>query len=361
MKNEILYMIGLNLIPRIGPKLAKKLIAHCGGAKGVFEVSASILQKIPQIGTVLAKEISTQNVLKRADLELAYCKENGIRVLTYKCPAYPQRLLHCEDSPTVLYVKGNTNLNSPKIISVVGSRKATSYGKKWTQLIIEQLRSHQCVIVSGLAYGVDTFAHKAALANDLATVGVLGHGLDRIYPASNRNLSQNMIQKGALITEFLTETNPDRENFVKRNRIIAALSDATIVVESAKKGGALITAQLSNSYNRDVFPVPGPLDSEFSEGCNHLIKTHQAALLTSVADIEYLLSWNQKTKNNPILFTYTPQEEQLVSLLSKTELLHIDKIVMKSTLSSSKVSKILLSLEIRGAIQSLPGKRYKLS
>lgn len=187
-------------------------------------------------------------------------------------------------------------------------RKSSSYGKKWTQLIIEQLRNHECVIVSGLAYVVDTYAHKAALANDLATVGVLGHGLDRIYPASNRNLSQNMIQKRALITEFLTETNPDRENFVKRNRIIAALSDTTIVVESAKKGGAMITAKIANSYNRDVFAVPGSLDSELSEGCNHLIKTHQAALFTSVADIEYLLSWNQKTKSNPILFTYTPKE-----------------------------------------------------
>lgn len=360
MKDELLYLIGLNLVPGIGPKLAKKLLAYCGGAKAVFEESPKLLQKIPQIGAGLTTEITTQKVLQKAEKELSFAEKNGIDVLSYQCAEFPNRLHHCEDAPTILFKKGKSSLNAVKMISVVGTRKATPYGKKWCKQIVEQLTAHQTTIVSGLAYGIDTMAHKTALTVELPTIAVLGHGLDRVYPAANRKLSEQIQEKGALLTEFLTETNPDRENFVKRNRIVAGITDATIVVESAKKGGALITANIANSYDRDVFAVPGTLDCKQSQGCNHLIKTNQAALLTDVADIEYLMGWSHLGEVKPMLFSLTPEEEELISLFNKKEAIHVDQLISQSAYSAGRVAKILLSLEMQNAIQSLPGKRYQL-
>ena len=289
-----------------------------------------------------------------------FATSNNIQILSYQCSEFPSRLNHCEDAPVILFKKGNGELNASKVISVVGTRKASDYGRKWCQKIVEQLASHQAIIVSGLAYGIDTYAHKTALDFGLLTIGVLAHGLDSVYPSSNRKLSEQMLESGALLTEFLIETNPDRENFVKRNRIVAGMSDATIVIQSPKKGGALITAEIANSYSRDVFAIPASLGKKNSEGCNPLIKTNRAALLTDISDIEYLLDWEEKEHALSVLFSATPYEEKVIKLLSKTESKHIDALVQKSSFSSGNVAQILLSLELQNVVFSKPGKRYLL-
>jgi DNA processing protein len=240
----------------------------------------------------------------------------------------------------------------------VGTRSATSYGKKICQELVEELQSHGVLVVSGLSYGVDTCSHKSAIKNELATIGILAHGLDRIYPSANKNLAKKMMSNGGLVTEFLSQTNPDRENFVRRNRIVAGLSDATIVVESAMKGGALITADIANSYNREVFAVPGPLHSQYSEGCNHLIKTNRAVLLTGVKDLEYLLNWDKaEGKGKQVqLFDLTEEEQTLVEVVKKFDKLSVEELIFHSKLTRGKMAQLLLQLELKQVVRVLPGK-----
>lgn len=257
MKNDLIFQIGLTLIPGIGPVTAKKLISYCGSFEAVFKEKKEHLIKIPHIGPVLAKEISSQNVLSRAEQEINYISNNNIKVSTYLENDYPSRLKNCVDAPIVLYSKGDFDWNQTKIVSIVGTRNASNYGKNICQSVIEYLSDFPVLIISGLAYGIDIHAHKNAIKHNLKTAAVIAHGLDKIYPSSHKNVSLEMLQNGGLITEFLSETNISRENFVRRNRIVAGISDATIVIESKIKGGAMITAKLANDYNRDVFAVPG--------------------------------------------------------------------------------------------------------
>ena len=366
MNNELKYRIALSLIPKIGHVTAKKLIAYVGSIEGIFSESKKGLLKIPGIGDILAESIVKANVLDIAEEEIEFITKKKIKVFFYLDKDYPERLKHCDDAPLLLYVLGNSDMNWSKVLSIVGTRKATSDGVAFCNKLIKDLaeRGHDPVIVSGLAYGIDAAAHEAALENNLKTFAVLGHGLDIIYPASHKPLAKKIMDKGLLITDFTSKTIRDKNNFIKRNRIIAGMSDATIVVESGEKGGSLITADLANSYNRDVFAVPGRISDEHSRGCNQLIKTNKADLLENVEDLEYLLGWEMQKNAEPIQRSMfqdlTEDEKAVLSILKSDNELPIDLICLKASMPTSKVSPILLNLEFTGMVKTLPGKKYKL-
>lgn len=364
MAKEILkYQIALTLIPGIGDIVGKKLMAYCGGVEAIFKENKNALLKIPGIGNTTVNSIVSQKVLHLAEDEIKFIEKNNIQPLFYTDKEYPQRLLNCEDGPLLLYYKGSANLNAKRVVGFVGTRKATNQGRVICERFVEDLKIKDVLIVSGLAYGIDSYAHKAAIKNDMQTIGVLGHGLDRIYPAQNRKLAIDMLNNGGLLTEFKSLTAPDRENFPKRNRIVAGMCDAIVVIESAKKGGALITAGLANSYNRDVFAVPGRLNDKYSMGCNMLIKSNRAALAESALDIAYIMGWDDvkvNVKAQRELFIQLNGEQKLIyEIISNAKEISIDKLVIESSIPASKVAAALLMLEFEGLIQSLPGKLYK--
>jgi len=364
--NNLIYRIALTLLPGIGHVSARKLVSHIGSPEELFREKKSALMKIPGIGENIAGVFSnTAEYFKRAEEELAFIEDNNIRTYFFTDDDYPFRLSQCSDSPILLYTSGNADLNSTHIVSIVGTRKATDYGREMCRTIIEGLTEMNVMIVSGLAYGIDTSAHKFALDYGLPTVGVLAHGLDRIYPSVNSQMSQRMLLNGGLVTEFMSNTEPDRENFPMRNRIIAGLADATIVIEAGNKGGALITADIANSYNRDVFAVPGRVSDTYSEGCNNLIKTNRAALIQKADDISYIMGWDkQKKRKEPaqqkLFLQLDPDEESIVNLLEKNGECSIDKLCIESGLSTGRIATGLLNLECEGLVKSLPGKIYKL-
>jgi DNA processing protein len=365
MKPSLLYQIGITLIPGIGAVNGKKLITRCGSAEAVFRSSSRELMAIPGIGQTVVNNILNQKVLKRAEQEIAFLERKGFRALFYQDEDYPQRLLNCYDHPLMLYYRGTADLNYKRIVAFVGTRRATEYGRRQCRELLEGLREKEVLIVSGLAYGIDGCAHRQAVDLDMPTVGVLGHGLDRMYPAPHRKLAEEMLHHGGgLLTEFLSKTNPDRENFPKRNRIVAGMVDAVVVVESDRKGGALITADLANSYNRDVFAVPGRLDDRFSTGCNLLIKTNKAALVQSAEDIGYIMGWDDKRipahRQTELFMEMTETEKKLFALLREFGTMGIDKIIIRTGLNPSTVSAALLNMEFNGWVQSLPGKQYRL-
>ncbi|MEO6849479.1 MAG: DNA-processing protein DprA, partial [Mucilaginibacter sp.] len=267
---SLLHRIGLTFIRNIGPASAKLLLAHFGDAEQIFKAPRNKLLKVPGIGEKRIDMLDFTTVLQRAEEELKFVDKNGIEVIFYTDPAYPKRLKNCVDGPVLLYAKGNINLNVPKVVSIVGTRSATDYGKQLCRQVVEELQQHNVLIVSGLALGIDVMAHKECLKQNMQTVGVLGHGLDRVYPFQNKSTAEKMLENGGLLTEFPSGTIPDRENFPQRNRIVAGLADATVVIEASVKGGALITAEIANSYDRDVFAFPGRINDEYSEGCNFL-------------------------------------------------------------------------------------------
>jgi DNA processing protein len=360
----LVYKIALSLIPSVGDRIAKKLVSYCGSVEGVFKEKKSSLLKIPGIGEIVASSVVNQKVLARAAEEILFIEKYNITPVFYLDDNYPNRLKHCSDSPLMLYYKGNADLNHEKIIAIVGTRNATEYGKKCCIKLVEDLVPHNPIILSGLAYGIDICAHKAALENGLNTIGVMAHGLDRIYPNVHKTVSKKMVTQGGLITDYLSQTIPDRENFPSRNRIIAGMADAVIVVEAAKTGGALITADIANSYNRDVFAFPGRIGDEYSEGCNHIIKINRAALIQSAADIEYLLGWNiikKKTIQKKLFVELNPEEQILFDILNTEGNKDIDYLSFKSNLPMSKASALLLGLEFKGMVNSLPGKIYKIN
>lgn len=364
MPNDLLlYQIALTLIPGIGDVVGKKLVAYCGGVEAIFNENKNALLKIPGIGSSTVNSIISQKVLYKAETEIKFIEKNNIRPLFYTDKEYPARLLNCEDGPLLLYYKGNADLNNKRIIGFVGTRKATSQGRVTCERFIEGLISKEVLVVSGLAYGIDSCAHKAALDSGLKTVGVLGHGLDRIYPAQNKNLASSMLDNGGLLTEFISKTIPDRENFPKRNRIVAGMCDAIVVIESARKGGGLITAGIANSYNRDVFAIPGRINDEYSMGCNMLIKSNRAALAESAADIAYIMGWDdvkvEVKKQRNLFLQLTDNQKSILKLIEDVSEISVDKLVIKSALPASKVAAALLILEFEGLVQSLPGKLYK--
>ena len=364
---ELTYKIGISLIPGIGPVTAKKLIAYSGSIEGVFKQSRKSLLKIPGIGERLSKNILEKSILDRAEKEKEFIKEFKIKSFFYLDKDYPERLKHCEDAPVMIFQKGKGDLNSSKAISIVGTRNATQTGKEICNKFVEDVsKKHpDTIIISGLAYGIDITAHKAALKNGLKTAAVLGHGLKTLYPSAHRQVAKKIIEQGALVTDFLSHELPERNNFVKRNRIIAGLSDATIVVESGLKGGALITADIANSYNRDVFAFPGRIHDPYSKGCNRLIISHKAALIESVEDLEYIMGWEAKEQKSTgvqkeLFIDLEENEKKVVDLLSKHKDLTLDQISLKLNSPVSQVSSQLLGLEFKGLVKSLPGKLYKL-
>ena len=363
------YKIGITLIKGIGNSLAKNLIAYIGSVEGVFNEKQQNLAKIPGIGELLSKEIVAQNVLKRAEQEIEFISKNKIQSMYFTDRDYPYRLKECSDSPIMIYSKGNCDLNNGKFIGIVGTRNATETGKENCKKLIDVLRSihPNVIIVSGLAYGIDICSHKAAIDSGMLTIGVIGHGLDRIYPAAHRPTAIKMIQNGALLTEYLSLTNPDKQNFVQRNRIIAGLCDAVVVVESGIRGGALITAELANDYNRDVFAFPGRITDEWSVGCNALIKNNKASLIESADDLLKIMNW-EKTDSISIpivqtaLFQDLSEEEQgiITTLRQHPEGVQVNEMALKLVKPISKISSLLLELEFKGLVKCLPGGMYRI-
>lgn len=363
MTEQKLYEIALTLIPYIGVVNGKKLVAYCGGAEAVFCENKNALRQISGIHENIIKGIDSKEVMTRAEEEMMFIEKNGIKPLFYLDKDYPKRLQHCHDSPMMLYYKGNADLNAEKTVGIVGTRNITDYGRYVVEKLIEELVPDNVMIISGLAYGIDAAAHRAALKYDLATVGVLGHGMQTIYPAENRKLSTSMIEKGGILTEFVSGTKPDRENFPQRNRIVAGMVDCLVVIESALKGGAMITAEIANSYDREVFAMPGRVGDIYSEGCNQLIKTNKANLLVNAADIRYVMRWDVDTKvvakQMRLFRDFSEDEKKVMDVFAENNVVHIDDIIIGTDLSPSKIASILLSLEFDGVLTALPGKRYQ--
>lgn len=369
MNDELFYGIALSLMKGIGDANAKTLISYAGSTEMLFKTPTSKLQKINGVGPKTAEIFKdTADVLARAEKEIAFIEKNKIDVLFYYDKRYPKRLLNCSDSPLFIFAKGNVDFNKERFINVVGTRHASDYGKEITEKLIADLSGFNVSLVSGLAYGIDICAHKAALKYNMQNIAVLAHGLDRIYPSQHKNTAEKLQQNGALVTDYLSQTNPDRQNFPSRNRIVAGMTDATIVIESAITGGALITAEIANNYNRDVFAFPGKITDEYSQGCLKLIKEHKANLITSAKDIIEFLNWDIEQKNivkqsiQPQLFLdLSDTEKNMYEIINTKTQMHIDEITMKIQMPLSAISAILLSLEMKGVILSLPGKLYKAS
>jgi DNA processing protein len=367
-KEDLKYLIALTLVPAIGSITARKLIAYTGSAKAVFSEKKSNLRKIPGIGTLLASSIQTSSVMAEAEREILFTEKNNVCSLTIFDREYPERLRQCPDAPLVLFLKGKNVLNTPKILSIVGTRNVTEYGVEQCRKIVRDLteNNHHVLIVSGLAYGVDAQAHMAALQYGQETVAVLAHGLHTLYPYAHKNLAGKIAETGALVTDFCTGDNPERNNFLKRNRIIAGLSDATLVIESGNKGGALITADLAISYNRDVFALPGRINDAMSEGCNLLIRNNKAALVQGFSDIEYFLGWETKDSGMPprqtrLFIELNEDEQRIVDELKKEDRLSPDILSLRTGMTVSKISATLLNMEFKTIVTVLPGNYYHLT
>ena len=366
MPNDLLYQIALTLVPNIGDVHAKALVNFYGSAEAVFKAKKKDLEHLEGIGSVRASSIKAFLDFTSSEAEIKFLEQFKIRPLFITDKNYPQRLLNCYDSPLLLFYRGNADLNTAKIISIVGTRNHSDYGKILCEKIVEDLQAENILILSGLAYGIDTIAHKAALKNKLPTVGVLAHGLDKIYPPQNKMMAKQMVEHGGLLTEFLSATNPDKQNFPKRNRIVAGMCDALIVIESSKKGGSLITAELGNGYNKDVFAIPGRVNDLKSEGCNYLIKNNKASLITTADDLLEMMSWKPmpkaaQKKQRELFIEFTADERIVVDILQQNESVQVDQLYYKSGLSSSAMAAALLMLEMQGIVLSLPGKVYKIS
>lgn len=361
------HKIALSLIPFIGDISAKRLVVSIGSVEGVFSESYGALIKIPGIGTGMAKSIVKRDYLEAAEKEVEYIKKNNIQTFFYLDENYPFRLKQCEDSPVIFYFTGNCNLNESKILSIVGTRSATQQGRIICEKIIAGLAAGhpELVIVSGLAYGIDITAHKSAILNNLPTVGVLAHGLKTLYPSAHSSTTRKMLKNGGLLTDFLSDALPERNNFLKRNRIIAGLADATLVIESGKKGGALITADIANSYNRDVYAVPGRPTDQWSVGCNNLIRKNIAALVEKHEDIEENLNWTPTGKAEPVqrvLFNELNGVEKLIyEKLTQEHELSIDLMCQYVDIPVQKLSTILLQMEFNGILKCFPGNVYRLN
>lgn len=367
MDQNRLALLALHFIPGIGDYLVRQVVSYCGSAEKVFKTPKGKLLKIPGVGAVTAEAILNGKPFQQAEKELVKAEKEKVELLFFTDKKYPSRLKNIPDAPSVLYVKGNIEFENPKAIAIVGTRQATSYGKEQVDQLVKDLIPHGALIISGLAYGIDIHAHKQALKHGLPTVGVMGSGMDIIYPSSHKDTAIKMLDHGGLVTENPFGTKPDAHNFPQRNRIIAGLCDALVVVEAAIKGGALITAEIANSYNKDVFAFPGNIGETYSDGCNNLIKTNKAHLLTSVKDLEYIMNWEASTtpkKVKPSLsLNEFDESEQVVLkiLIEKKAPVLIDEVSWKSNLPVSQLASVLLGLEFKGVVKSLPGKQYALA
>lgn len=366
MQEDLLYQIALTMVPQVGAVQARILVEEFGDAASIFKAKQKTLEAIDGIGSVRAMAIKHFNDLPLAEEELSFVHKHRIQPLFLKDVDYPKRLLNCYDSPTMLYYRGNADLNNPKVISIIGTRKNTEYGRMLTEQLLQELQPFNVLIISGLAYGIDAISHKAAVANNLPTVGVLAHGMNKIYPSQHKPLAKQMLQNGGgLLTEFGKDTLPDKHNFPRRNRIVAGMADATVVVETAVRGGSMITAELANGYNRDVFAYPGRTTDTKSTGCNELIRQNKAILLNSTDELIDVLGWKDKKvksrRQRELFVDLTEDEQKLLDILQEKDSFHIDEIYFKSGLNSSAVAAAMLNLEFQNMVVSLPGKMYRLT
>lgn len=371
LPDQKIYQVALSMLPLVGGALAKQLINYCGSAEAVFRSPVRHLQRIPGIGEKIIGGIRNASaILDRAEREIESCRKQEIRILAYNDEAYPERLRQIYDAPVVLYYQGNADLNHARMISMVGTRQATAYGREVVNQLLDEIRAYQPVIVSGLAYGIDISVHRAALRLGLPTIGVMGSGIDIIYPAVHRKEAEIMKTGGGLLTENPLGTKPDARKFPARNRIIAALCDATIVVEAAEKGGALITANLANDYDREVFAVPGNWGQAYSQGCNKLIREHKAHILSRPHDVVEMLNWDQEPNTvsagrpvQPEITIEIDSDEKTVvdALNDKQEAVLLDALSWHTQMPVNKLASVLLSLEFKGIVKSLPGKKYQLT
>lgn len=362
-EQELFSLLALQSVEGVGDVVAKKLITHFGDASSVFQAKSHQLASVDGIGVALLKNLKSPDIFQKAENELAYIQQQKLTVTCYQDDAYPERLKHCYDGPLLLFGAGRIDFSNRRIISIVGTRQITSYGAEFCRKFMEEIAPLNPIIVSGFAYGVDIVAHQLAMEHQLQTIGVLAHGMNQIYPKVHKKYMAKMEQNGGFLTEFWSDTNPDKENFVRRNRIVAGMSEATIVIESAEKGGSLITANMANDYNREVFAVPGRATDKYSQGCNLLIKTQKAQMITSAADLVYHLNWDLKTESKPIqkqLFvTLSADEQKIYDYLLESGKEMLDSIAIACELPVFKLSSVLLNMELKGVIRPLPGKWFE--
>ena len=361
---ELLALLRLQKIPLVGDINAKRLLERCGSAEQIFKERKEVLKMIDGIGTTLLSGLWNTIHLEDAENELKYIQENEIGYSFFKDATYPKHLKHCIDAPILIFKRGNINLEGRKVISIVGTRQITSYGNAFISEFMEAIAPLDPVIISGFAYGVDIAAQRAAMENNLQTIGCLAHGLNQIYPKTHSKYVSQVEKNGGFFTEFWSASNPDRENFLKRNRIIAGMSEATIVVESAEKGGSLVTADIAHSYNRDVFAVPGRATDKYSVGCNNLIKQQKAHVLTSAADLIYMLDWKLAEKQEDsvqkqLFVELDETERSIYQYLQLNGKQLLDTVALECNLPIFKTSSSLLNMEMKGVIRPLPGKLFE--
>ena len=367
-QNDLFYLLALQQVEGIGDITAKKLLQHFGSPEAIFQAKKTELAKIDGIGKSTIANLHKKDGFEQAESEILFLEKEDINVFSFQCNEYPDRLKNCHDAPLLLFQSGNVNWNNSKIISIVGTRQITTYGAEFTKKLLEELEPLNPIIVSGFAYGVDIVAHQAAMEHNLQTIGVLAHGLNQIYPKTHKKYMAKMQENGGFLTEFWTYSKPDRENFVKRNRIVAGISEATIVVESAERGGSLITAEIANDYNREVFAVPGRATDKYSQGCNNLIKTQRAQMITSATDLIYLLNWDIKNKTTvenkaiqkQLFVTLSEDEQKIYNYLQTKGKELMDIIALDCDLPIFKISSILLNMELKGVVKPLPGKVFEV-
>ncbi|MEO1409660.1 MAG: DNA-processing protein DprA [Bacteroidota bacterium] len=359
----LFYQIALTKIPRVGPRLAKNLISYCGGVREIFKASARDLRAIPGVGERIARHIRHDAGHREAERELRFIEQHHIQTHFFLDDTYPFRLKPYPDCPILLYYRGSAALNHYRTVAVVGTRRPNDYGLQACERLIGELQDYDVQVISGLAYGVDIAAHRRCLESSIPTIGVLGHGLGRIYPQQHRRVAQQMLEKGGLLTEYSSQTGPEREHFPMRNRLIAGLCDALLVIQTAEKGGSMISADLANHYHKEVFALPGRVGDPQSRGCNQLIKSHRAQLFESVADVAVGMGWDSSAPHQvqQRLFPELSREEQcILGVLSNREVSDIDQLQMEAKIGSSQLAALLLGLEFKGVIRPLPGKRYAM-
>lgn len=364
MEQDDLYKVAMTMIPKVGAITARNLISYCGGLEAVFRARKKELCYVPGVGQALADQILNSNALEMAEQEMYVLEKEGIRPIFYLDKDYPERLRPYTDSPLLLYYQGTQDLNALRMVAIIGTRKPNPYSIHICEELVEGLKPYQVTTISGLAYGVDVSAHRKSLQLKIPTIGVLAHGLSQIYPASHRQIASQMMRGGGLLTEYPSHISPKREHFPMRNRIVAGLCDALVVVETGKEGGSMITAQFANDYNKDVFAFPGRVKDPHAAGGNYLIKSHRAALIERAEDLAYIMGWEEESFTAGVqqqLFVELSSDEKLVvDLLHQNEGASIDKLTYESRMTGSCMAAILLNLEFKGLIRSLPGKRYML-
>lgn len=362
--DELIATLRLQHVPNIGDVIAKRLIAQCGSPSAIFEAKRDHLLQMDGIGTHTIKHLFDAEHLEAAKKEYLFITSNDIAWTYFQDADYPYYLKHCIDSPILLFRKGNINLEGRKVISVVGTRQITSYGSAFCERFIADIAPLNPIIVSGFAYGVDICIQREAIKQGLQTIGCLAHGLNQIYPKTHAKYQADVYSNGGFYTEFWSTSKPERENFLKRNRIIAGMSEATLVVESAEKGGSLVTADIANSYNRDVFAVPGRTSDTYSLGCNNLIKQQKAHMLTSAADLIYLLDWDledikTKTIQKQLFVDLDEIEQTIYTYLQQNGKQVLDSVALSCNIPIFKTSSTLLAMEMKGVIRPLPGKLFE--